>query len=224
MTDGANFLALDFEASDPAANGCPEIDVDLVFEVGAGLRALGGWRSLENMPEKMSRKLPQPGLRRLHRRRLFREIESAEVEGDAFLLCTASACCRTAGPGCGFSGGGIDLIGIEAELVVDFAFLLVAQDVVGFGDFLELLFGLFVAGIDVGMVFTRELAKRFADLVRGRGLFDAEGRVIVFVLGWWHFFFESGGGRCFQFSGFWIAGRGTDFAANAREMTICGHG
>ncbi len=61
---------------------------------------------------------------------------------------------------------GVNLIGIEAELVVDLALLLVAQHVVGFGDLLELLLGFFVAGVYVGVIFARKLAEGLADIFR----------------------------------------------------------
>ena len=38
FTGGALLLALDFEARDAAADGGPEVDLDLVLEVGPGLR------------------------------------------------------------------------------------------------------------------------------------------------------------------------------------------
>jgi len=52
--------------------------------------------------------------------------------------------------GVGFRLRGIDLVAVVANLVVDLALLLVAEYVVGFGDFLELLLGAFVSGIYVG--------------------------------------------------------------------------
>src|SRR5438105_4206001 len=60
------------------------------------------------------------------------------------------------------------------ELVVRLALRVVRQDVVGERDALELLFRLAVPGIDVGMVFPRELAVGLLDLVGGRTALDPE--------------------------------------------------
>ena len=51
-------------------------------------------------------------------------------------------------------------------LVVDLPFLRVAQDVISFLNFLEAIFGGLVAGIQVGMIFSRQPAIRLADLIR----------------------------------------------------------
>ena len=102
------------------------------------------------------------------------EVEAAKVNG------RTAAAGLLAGIGLGRSG--VDLVGVEANLVVHLALLLVAENVVGFRDFLELLLGLFVARIDVGMIFAREFAEGLADVIRSGRLLDAEQCVIVFVL------------------------------------------
>src|SRR5271154_2112821 len=81
-----------------------------------------------------------------------------------------------------FRGSRIDLIGVVAQRVVNFAFLLIAQYVVGFRDLLELLFCPLIPGIHVGVVLPGELAEGLANVVRGRGLLDSQNRVIIF--GW----------------------------------------
>jgi hypothetical protein len=81
----------------------------------------------------------------------------------------------------------IDVVGVEAELVVNLPLLGIAEDVVGLGKSLELLFGTFIAGIDVRMVLARKFAERFADVVGGRGLLYAENAVIILVGGRGHF-------------------------------------
>src|SRR5439155_26680454 len=67
----------------------------------------------------------------------------------------------------------------EAEAVVLFAFLLVAEDVVGVLDFLEAGLGLLVAGVAVGVVLPRQLAVGLLDLVLRGGLRDAQDFVVV---------------------------------------------
>ncbi len=55
---------------------------------------------------------------------------------------------------------------IEAELIVHLLLLRLAQNVVGFLDFLEAVLGGLVAGIQIGMMFAREFAVGLADLLR----------------------------------------------------------
>jgi hypothetical protein len=89
--------------------------------------------------------------------------------GAAAGTCTAVAAAR------GRLGlGGIDLVGIKAELVVYLALFVVAQDVVGFGDFLELFFRLLVAGVHIRVIFARKFAEGLADLVRIGRFLDSE--------------------------------------------------
>src|SRR5439155_14128473 len=80
----------------------------------------------------------------------------------------------------GLGGCGIDVVRIKAKLVVNFALLGIAQNVVGFRERLEFFFGCFVSGIDVRVILARKLAKRLADVVHRGGLLYAEDFVIVF--------------------------------------------
>ena len=61
-----------------------------------------------------------------------------------------------------------------AEAIVSRALLLVLQDVIGFVDFLELVFAILVARVAVGMPFHRELAVRRLHLRVVRGALHAE--------------------------------------------------
>src|SRR5208283_4307871 len=101
------------------------------------------------------------------------EVEAAEIE--RYFLSVGSGSTRaraTSKPACalataapvGLGRRRIDIIGVEAELVVDLSLLGIAEDVVGFGERLELLLGSLVAWVYVGMILARQLAKRFADL------------------------------------------------------------
>ena len=60
---------------------------------------------------------------------------------------------------------GRNVVRIKTVLIVNLAFLGVAEDVVGFLNFFELLFGSFVAGIQIGMILTGQLAIGLANLV-----------------------------------------------------------
>ena len=79
-----------------------------------------------------------------------------------------------------------DVVGIEPDLVVHFAFLGIAQNVVRFGECFELFFGSLVSGIYIGMMLARKLAKSLANLVCRSSLFDSEDLVIVFLVGGCH--------------------------------------
>ena len=86
----------------------------------------------------------------------------------------------------GFGLRGVNLVGVEPDLVVDLALLLVAENVVGLGDFLERLLGLLVVRVHIRVIFSRGLAKRLADIILRCILLDAEDCVVVLVLGRWH--------------------------------------
>src|SRR5690606_25576929 len=81
------------------------------------------------------------------------------------------------------------LLGVEAglqrvlaELVVELAPGLVAEDVVGVRDLLEGFLRRLVARVDVGVMLAGELAVRLLDLVRRRVLGDAEHGVQIAAL------------------------------------------
>src|SRR5262249_23823695 len=86
------------------------------------------------------------------------------------------------GPSIGLCRRGIDVVGVETNLIVDLALLGIAENVIGLGDLLESLFCFLVAGIDVGMILARKFAESFANLVRRGVLLDAQRCVIIFAL------------------------------------------
>ena len=77
----------------------------------------------------------------------------------------ASAASVTAGAGVGFGCSRINVVRIEADLIVDFSLLRIAEHFVRLGERLELLFRSLVSRIYVGMVLARQLAESFADVV-----------------------------------------------------------
>ena len=89
-------------------------------------------------------------------------------------------------------GRRIDVVGIEAELVVNLPLLGIAENVIRFGNSLKFLFGTFVSWIDVRMILSRQLAKRLADLLRRGVLLYAEDGVIIFGCSWHIQFNEKG--------------------------------
>ena len=67
----------------------------------------------------------------------------------------------------------------KAELVIPAALVRVGQHIVGFVDFLELFLGLFVAGVQVGVVLFRQLAVGAFDLGIAGVLANAEDLIII---------------------------------------------
>src|SRR5271165_5892262 len=185
-----------------ALDRLPEADVDLIFQVGAGLgmlHRLGCAAPVEDAGEDIAETTAAAaGAPSGSAGALFSEIgevEAAEVKrnflgiGARSAGARACALARTSKPACAEAATasvrlgrrGINVVRVEAELVVDLALLGIAEDVVGLGDLLELLLGRLVPRIHVGVVLAREFAERLADLLRRRGLLDPEVAVIIFL-------------------------------------------
>ena len=71
---------------------------------------------------------------------------------------------------------------LMSESIVPGALLRIAKHFVGFGQLLEVLLGLLVARVLVGMELDGELAERALQLLRVAGALDAEDLVIVSLL------------------------------------------
>src|SRR5438876_9743163 len=71
----------------------------------------------------------------------------------------------------GLGGRGVDVVAVETDLIVDFSFLGIAQDLVGFRDRFEFFFRSLVAGIDIWVIFARKFAEGFADVLGRSRLF-----------------------------------------------------
>ncbi len=119
----------------------------------------------------------------------IRKIKSAEIKWRTLTAAATwrrssaeTACAKSSATRVGFRRRGIDVVGIEPELVVDLALLGIAEYIVGFREFFELLLSFFVVGIYVRMVFASKLAKSFTDFFLGSGLLHAQDAVIVFLL------------------------------------------
>src|SRR5579883_496723 len=173
MTGRAGLLARDVQLHLGASNRLPEIDVEPVFEIRAALGLLlrGGRASApaEKAAEDVAERTASEAFAFFRARLLllthvFGEIESAE-SGSAALA--AAAIGRNVGR-------------IESVLVVDLALLFVVQYVVGFLNVLEPLFGGFVAGVQIGVILSRQLAISFAYLLRIRALGHSQGFVVIF--------------------------------------------
>ena len=181
VAGGAHFLAIDLYACLAAANRRPEVDRGLVFKIGARLRTARRVRVLrarKNAGENVFEAAKALRARALalagNTARETVEVEAAEV--DRRPVAALALLARV-----GLGRRGIDLVGVEADLVVNLALLLVAKNVVGLGDLLELLLSLLVARVHVRVIFARSFPESLADLLRRGRLLDAEHRVIVFI-------------------------------------------
>ena len=165
MAGLARLLPRDVQLHLRPANGLPEIDIQAVFEIGSALAAEPAPASAaaEELAEDIAETAAAAGSfrlapRRSRARRLLlpqklAEIESAEIRCRAGRLRRPAAIRR-------------NVVRIEAVLIVDLALIVVAQDVVGFLNFLESVFCSLVPGIQIRMIFARKLPVGFADLVR----------------------------------------------------------
>src|SRR5581483_8193346 len=195
---GAGVATGDVEAHNAAAHGSPERYIDLVFEIGARFGTVlrrGGTpaaeHAAEDVAEAAATRAGPAASRRTSAFEQVGKIETTEIERDALRATLGSASRKTSEPtgagrtaaSIGFGGRGIDVVRVEAELIVDLAFLGIAEDIVRLRDRFKLFFGGLIARIDVRVVLPRELAESFADLLLGGILFDAEGLVIIFFGG-----------------------------------------
>ena len=193
----AGIAPSDVQPHDPAPDGSPEGNVDLILEVGPRLGTF--LRPHRRVRRKFRKKcrgscrcptglaLPASGIFE-H----IGKVEAAEIEVRGLPAATPGCRLETpnppgparaaAGPSVGISRRGIDVVGVKPDLIVNLALLGIAQDIVGFGQRLELLFRNLVAGIDVGMILARELAKGLANIVRRGRLLHAENFVVVLLV------------------------------------------
>src|SRR5947199_785478 len=198
VTIAADIAAGEIQPHDASADRRPERHVYLVFEVGTRLRTFlrgGAAASAENSGEDVAEtssaptRSPAPGSFEQ-----IGEIKSAEIEVRALTTGSglpAGTTTKSAGAGwaatrVSLSRRWINIVRVEAEMVVHLALLRIAEYVVSFGEGLKFFFGSFVSGIDVRMIFARKLAECLADFLGGGGLFYAEDFVIVFLGGGCH--------------------------------------
>ena len=184
-----------FRLDAAAANRLPERDRNLVFEIGAahggrlclrGSRRRRCWRGCRENLRLAARRHRQLVRNRSYRSRSAPRGWRAPSSGScARSRKAAEAACaesRAAAACVGLGRCRIDVVRVEAELIVNLALLGIAENVVGFRDNLELLLGRFVSGIHVGMVFARELAECLANLVRRGALLYPESPVIILLI------------------------------------------
>src|SRR5471030_2730860 len=179
MAGGADIVTGDVDLRLSAFDGLPEIDVHYVFQVsalfGRGLRLAPGAAAKElreDIAEAAGR--GRSRFRALassaRARREVGEVEAAEIHVGMRRLAGAAL------------ARGVTVVRVEADLVVHLALLGIAQNVVGFLDVLETIFGGFVAGVQIGVVFARELPVGLTDFIRVGFAGNTESFVVL-VLG-----------------------------------------
>ena len=165
-----------------AAHGFGKCDVDLIFEIGAGVRFIRGLRGIR-AAEKLAEEVAETratasasgtgsGPAR------SAEIEPAEIEMNVF---GGSAAIPAAGRRSATGPGDV-----ETKLVVHLALLSVGKDFVGFLNLLEFFLGGFVARIQVGMIFSREFAISGANILHRSLAGDSEKIVVILFSGGCH--------------------------------------
>src|SRR5690348_1517958 len=162
----AGVHASDLHFLDGAANGVPEIDLDLVFKVAAALGFHFGRGGAATAAEELSKEIAEAGAASSAS---AAEIEPAEIEIDA-LISRLRPLAVTFGR---------KILTVEAVLVIHLALFGVGENVVGFLKLLEFFLGSLVTGIEVGVVSARELAKGGANVLGARFAGDAEEFVVV---------------------------------------------
>ena len=143
-------LARDLDRSLGAGGRLLEADLEVVAEIGAALRPAA----------------PPPAAEQVAEAEGVAEVgeDVGEVGKDRRIDAAAAAATADAG---------------VAEAIVERPLLLVGENGVGLGRFLEFLFRLAVARVAIGMMLQRQLAVGAFDLDYGRLALDAEDLVII---------------------------------------------
>ena len=119
------------------------------------------------------------------------EIEALEINRHTLRSSTSAAGLRTISAllraRISLGRRRIDVVRVVADLVVHLTLLRIGQNIIRFGDLLELLFRPLVAGIDVRMVFARKFAERLPNLFGRGGLLHAQKLVVVLFSSCWHY-------------------------------------
>src|SRR6185437_554847 len=180
MTGRARLLPLNLQPRHSATHRCPEVHVHLILEVGSRLRPARLLFARKDAAEDVAEAAPEAaaGLRSTTARSCptaaleAGKIEAAEIERHLTgrrLSARAIGCAKSSrsisATRRGLGRRRIDIVRVEAKLVINLALLLVAEDVVGLRDLLELLLRLLVARVHVRVILARQLAEGLADLL-----------------------------------------------------------
>jgi len=174
MAGAADFVTGDLHAGLGAVDGLPEIDTHSILEIAAFFRLglIGALTPAEELGKDIAKATagfgaPSAGAASGR----VRKIEAAEIHSGVGALGAATR-----------RGRGRAVFGIEAVLIVHLALFGIAQDVVRFLHVLEAIFGGFIPGVEIGMVFAGEFPVRLAHFVFGRFARDPQG-LVIFVFG-----------------------------------------
>src|SRR5271157_1238533 len=190
VAGGTNLLAAHLQPRLSAADSRPEVHRSLIFQIRPRLRTARPLRLLRPAEDAGKNVLEAAPASRICRRMLAPalprsalkagEVEAAEIHRTAMARAL---------PRISLGLRRIDLVRVEAQLVVYLALLFVAQHVVGLGDLLDLLLGPLIAGVHIRVISPRSLAEGLADLLRRCRLLHAERAVIILIRGRGHSLF-----------------------------------
>src|ERR1700674_762752 len=152
----ADFQARNGKFLHRAAHGIPEIDLHLVLEVSTRLMLRFHAAGAASALEKLAEQIAEAGTTAC-RARAAAKIKSTEIKIDVRSPSIGARSTWTAW---------WNIVAVEAVLVVHLPLLRVGQHVVGFLQLLEFFFRGFVAGIQVGMILARQLAKCRTNILR----------------------------------------------------------
>src|SRR5690606_1977153 len=158
--------ALHLQDAGRAAHRVREVDLEGGAQVGAGLRAGRGMAA--GLPEDLAEDVPEDVAEV--------DVEALEAHASARRRLPAAA---PLPPGFRLLRIPADLRGVHAHLVVEGALFRIGEDVEGEADLLELLLGLLVPRVDVGVVLAGEAAVGLLDLLGGGGARDSESCVQI---------------------------------------------
>src|SRR5215469_10014151 len=184
----ANLLPLNLQLRHSTPHRSPEVHCDLVLKISSRLRPAGSFPAgpRKHLTEDVFKAAKTSTRLLLSSTRLkVRKIKPAKVERNLLRAPTTPCAARKStipATSRSLRRRRVDVVRVEAELIIDLPLLLIAQNIVCLGDLLELLLSLLVSRIHIRVILARKFAKRFANLLRRRRLLDPKYPVIIFRL------------------------------------------
>src|SRR4029077_9663088 len=152
------------------AHGIPKITCYRVFQVAAGfLLRLHGAPAATATAKELAEEITETARAGAFAARAAK-IESPEIEIHRGFVVA---------PAAGRRGPWMEIVAVEAVLVVHLPLLGVGEDVVGFLKLLEFFLSGFIAGIQVRVIFAREFAKGVANVLRTRLARNSQQLVVI---------------------------------------------
>src|SRR3954470_6793159 len=160
FADGANVLAGDIQSHNGSADGLPKSNCHLIFQICSRFGTLWLWTCAaagEDAGEDVAKSTTAAGTLSATAGEVGKvkatKIEWNSLPSRASATRVRASSSPAAGASIGFGGCRIDVVGVEANLIVNFPLLRIAEDVVGLRELLEPFLSLLISRIDVRMVF-----------------------------------------------------------------------